>query len=316
MATVDIVTSALNEELCISEFISRVNKVFDNETAYSHRIIIIDNGSTDSTWEVISKHVCTSKHVRGIRMSRTFSFDSALTCGMDQAESDYLVIMASDLQDPPEVIHDLLREIEKGYDQVVVRIGKRGEVPWLRRVLSRCFYGFSFWATNGLIPKNVSDFRLMSRKVYCNVRQLRENHRLMRGLTAWTGFSTTSITIERPNRFAGKSKWLGTNLLTVMLTALRATFAFSVKPLLIVSLTSIIFGVTSIFSLLPLTVFFIIYGVPFGGFGSLIGFAILSFGILMLTLGVICLYLSLTFEETQNRPLYIIESTIQYEQTL
>ena len=243
-------------------------------------------------------------------MSRTFSFDAALTCGIDQAESDYLVIMASDLQDPPEVIHDLLREIEKGYDQVVVHIGKRGEVPWIRRMLSKCFYSFNFWATNGLIPKDVSDFRLMNRKVYCGVRNLRENYRFIRGLSAWTRFNTTSITIERPNRFAGKSKWLSTNIFTILSAAIRSIFAFSVKPLLIASFSSIVFGVLSILSLIPLTAFFIIYGVPFGGFGSLIGFAVLSFGILMTTRGIISLYLSLTFEETQNRPIYIIDSTI------
>jgi glycosyltransferase involved in cell wall biosynthesis len=108
-----------------------------------------------------------------------FPFDSALTCGLDHAESDYLVIMTSDLQDPPETLHDLLRESEKGFDQVVVKIRKRSQVPWPRRLLSQLFYRISHWSTNGLIPRNVSDYRIMSRKVYSQIKSLRESHRFM-----------------------------------------------------------------------------------------------------------------------------------------
>lgn len=242
-------------------------------------------------------------------MSRTFSFDAALTCGLDQADRDYLVIMASDLQDPPETIHSFLRQIENGFDQVVAKIHKRSHVPWLRRILSNLFYRFTFWATDGLIPKNVSDFRIMSRKVYKSVQLLRESHRFMRGLSAWAGFRTTSITIERPNRFAGKSKWLGLNFFTVLSTAVRATFAFSVKPLYVISFTCFFFGIVAITSLVPLTFLFVIRGVPFGGFGTLISFAIISFGTIMITLAIISLYLTLIYEETKHRPLYVVEAT-------
>lgn len=310
--SIDIVTSALNEELCIDEFVARVNQVFTEERDYSHRITIIDNGSTDATWSRIVDQSKKFKNVRGIRMSRTFTFDAALTCGIDHATSDYLIIMASDLQDPPDVIHYFLREREKGFDQVVARIIKRAHVPALRRLLSNIFYRVTFWATDGLIPKNVSDYRLMSRRVYENVKLLRENHRFMRGLTAWTGFSTSFVDIERPNRFAGKSKWLGLDLFTVLFNAIRATFAFSVKPLWIVSFFCFVFGAFSFIGLAILIFLFVVNGVPFNGFGSLIGFAVLSFGILMFTLGVISLYLSLMYEETQKRPIYVIASTTHF----
>ena len=309
-ARVDIVTSALNEELCIAELTSRLEQVFQNEPLYSYRITIIDNGSSDSTWSEITKLAKKSKNIRGIRMSRTFSFDSALTCGMDFADADYLIIMASDLQDPPEVIHDLLREIEKGFDQVVVHVGKREYVPFVRRFLSSIFYKFNYWATDGLVPKNVSDYRIMSRRLYLSVQKLRENHRFMRGLSAWAGFKTSSVTIVRPNRFAGESKWLGINFFEVLSTAIRATFAFSIKPLLIVSFTSFLLGIISFMSLIPMSLLFLINGVPFGGFGTLIGFAVLSFGTLMTAFGVIALYISLIYEETKQRPLYIIQETI------
>ena len=223
--TVDVVTSALNEELCIPEFIARMRKVFDSEANYLFRLTIIDNGSSDKTWNLIEEQAKNYPNIRGIKMSRTFPFDSALTCGLDHAESDYLVIMTSDLQDPPETLPDLLRESEKGFDQVVVKIRKRSQVPWPRRLLSQLFYRISHWSTNGLIPRNVSDYRIMSRKVYSQIKLMRESHRFMRGLGAWVGFNTSSVTIERPNRFAGKSKWLDTSFLSVLSTGVKGIFA-------------------------------------------------------------------------------------------
>ena len=308
--TVDVVTSALNEELCIPEFIARMRKVFDSEANYLFRLTIIDNGSSDKTWNLIEEQAKNYPNIRGIKMSRTFPFDSALTCGLDHAESDYLVIMTSDLQDPPETLHDLLRESEKGFDQVVVKIRKRSQVPWPRRLLSQLFYRISHWSTNGLIPRNVSDYRIMSRKVYSQIKSMRESHRFMRGLGAWVGYNTSSVTIERPDRFAGQSKWLDTSFLSVLSTGVKGIFAFSVKPLSILSFVCTLIGIVSLLSLIPLTAIFIINGVPFGGFGSLIGFAILSFGIIMLALGVIALYVSLIYEYTKKRPIYLIDQIV------
>jgi dolichol-phosphate mannosyltransferase len=308
--TVDIVTSALDEELCLPELIIRLQKVFSKEHNYKYRLTIIDNGSSDETWSIIVNHASRNKNIRGIRMSRTFPFDAALTCGLDYADCDYLVIMASDLQDPPETIENLLREIEKGFDQVIVRVEKRDEVPALRRFLSYVFYRINFWSTDGLIPKNVSDFRIMNRKVYTQVKLLRESHRFMRGLSAWVGFKTSEVTISRPNRFAGKSKWLSLSIFSALSIAVKGIFAFSTKPLSILSFLSFFLGSISLFSLLPLTIVFLTSGVPFGGFGSLIGFAVLSFALIMLSLGTIALYISLIYEETKNRPSYIIDEVI------
>ena len=307
--TIDIVTSALDEELCILELVSRIDDVFQNEPNYSYRLTIIDNGSRDRTWQLIEQQAIKSTRIRGIQMSRTFPFDSALTCGLEYADSDYLIIMASDLQDPPETITEMLREIEKGFDQVVVRVDKRDQVPILRRLLSRLFYKISYWSTDGLIPKNVSDYRIMNRKVYTQIKLLRESHRFMRGLSAWVGFSTSQVTINRPNRFAGHSKWLGMSLFSVLSIAVKGIFAFSVKPLSLVSFTSFVLGILSFVSLIPLTLLFFIKGVPFGGFGTLIGFAILSFGTIMISLGTIALYTSLIYEESKQRPTYIVNKT-------
>jgi hypothetical protein len=223
-------------------------------------------------------------------VSRTFSFDFALTCGLDHADSDHLVIMASNLQDPTETIPSLLREIEKGFAQVTVRIGKRSQAPITRRLLTSIFYNLNFWASDGLIPKIVSDFRIMRRKVYKEGKLLRESHRFMRGLSAWTGFNTSAVTIERPPRFAGKSRWLGMSFYSVLASAVRRIFAFSVKPLSIIAFSSIFLGQLALVSLIPLKIVIFTQGVYFGGFGTLIGFAVLSTGVIMITPGTISVY--------------------------
>ena len=186
--SVDIVTSAFNEEDCLPELFDRVRKVFEGETSYSYRILVVDNGSSDRTWSIIQTYGEQDQRIAGFRMSRNFSLDAAFTCGLDHAESDVAIIMTSDLQDPPESIPALLREFENGYEQVLVRIRSRNSVPLLRRLLSKIFYKTAKKMTGGMLPESVSDFRLVSRKTYSAIRQLRESHRFLRGLGSWVGF--------------------------------------------------------------------------------------------------------------------------------
>jgi dolichol-phosphate mannosyltransferase len=213
----------------------------------NHEVIVIDNGSSDNTWKVISDIAHHDSRYTGIRMSRNFALDAAFTCGFDHANSDLAIIMTSDLQDPPEAIHDFLRKYEEGFDQVLAKITNRGSVPLLRRKLSERFYKIANFMTGGMLPESVSDFRLVSKKCYEVIRSLRESHRFIRGLGSWVGFKTTYIEIERPPRFAGESKWLGTSLVKVIVHGFQSIFAYSTLPLAWVS----IFGVlASIFSII------------------------------------------------------------------
>jgi glycosyltransferase involved in cell wall biosynthesis len=310
MPSIDVVTSALNEEDCLLEFIQRTEIVLKSLSNYEYRIVIMDNGSQDSTWKIIEKACDENPRISGIKLSRTFSFDAALTCGMDHASADFLVMMASDLQDPPELIPRLIQEIEKGHDQVVVRIRSRDSVPLLRRFLSRKFYRLANWITRGLIPEDVSDFRIMNRKAYSSSRKMRESHRFLRGLNAWIGFSTGYISIDRPNRFAGKSKWLKLSLFSVISHAVTSILAHSSRPLMWISASSLSLSFISFVSLPCLVIFWLIYGVPFTGFGWVMSLAVLSFSIVMLGLGVIALFISLIYEEVKQRPLYLISEIV------
>jgi glycosyltransferase involved in cell wall biosynthesis len=309
MPSLDIITSAYNEEDCLPELFRRIENVMGDESDYDFRMIVIDNGSIDRTWEMICHESKRNNKVLGIRMSRNFSLDSAFTCGLDYATADIAIVMTSDLQDPPEAIPQLLRKFEEGYDQVLAKILKRESVPLLRRLLSKIFYKLANAMTSGMLPESVSDFRLLNKRTYSAIRRLRESHRFLRGLGAWVGFKTTHIEIERPPRFAGESKWLGMSFFKVVGVASKSILAYSAQPLAWVSILGLSMSALSIFGLSLLVIFWVIVGVPFAGFGSLIGVMVLGFSLTMFAIGILAQYLGLIYEEVKQRPLYLVTET-------
>ena len=304
--TVEIITSAFNEEECLDELFLRLGKVFDEEVNYDFRILIMDNGSSDSTWQLISRAAQNDPRICGYRMSRNFTLDAAFTCGLDNATADVAIIMTSDLQDPPEVIHKFLREYERGYDQVLGKVTNRETVPIIRRLLSGSFYKLASSLTDGMLPKSVSDFRLVNRKTYSAIRSLRESHRFLRGLGAWVGFKTIEIEMERPPRFAGESKWLGISLFKAISSAGKSILAYSAAPLVWVSLMGLLLSIFSALAVVILACFWIVSGVPFAGYGSIVAIISLSFSLTMLGLGIVAQYVGLIYEEVKQRPLYLV----------
>ena len=306
METLDIITSAFNEEECLPELFQRIKGVMASETSYTWRLLVMDNGSIDKTWEIIQVASWEDSRIRGFRMSRNFSLDAAFTCGLDNATADIAIIMTSDLQDPPEAIPLLLRKYEEGFDQILVKITKRDSVPLVRRILSKAFYSIAKKMTAGMLPESVSDFRLVNRRTYEAIRRLRESHRFLRGLGAWVGFKTTNIEMERPPRFAGESKWMGMSTFGITTQAIRSIFAYSSTPLTWISSLGIFLSIGSIMAIVGLAIFWLVSGVPFPGFGSIIGVIVLGFSITMLCIGILAQYLGLIYEEVKNRPLYLV----------
>jgi dolichol-phosphate mannosyltransferase len=291
----------------LPEFFQRIATVFAGEKTYEYQILVNDNHSNDRTWEIIKKAAALDPRIVGTRMSRTFSLDIAFRSGLEFSDSDIAILMTSDLQDPAETIPALLREFEAGFDQVLVKIKSRKSVPWIRRHLASVYYKLAFRLTDGLIPESVSDFRLLSRRTYKAMANMKESQSFIRGLGAWVGFKTTTIEIDRPERFAGESKWLKMSLLSSSMFAVRGLLAYSSKPLLWVSVLG---GFLSLFFFLSILIFsavWILVGVPFAGFGSIVGFIGLGFSLILLCLGIIAQYLGLMYEEVKGRPLYIVE---------
>ena len=306
MKTLEIVTSAFNEEECLPELFTRIKKVLESEKDYNWKLTVIDNGSFDNSWKIIKNQTLIDKNITGIRMSRNFSLDSAFTCGLDMATADIVIVLTSDLQDPPEQIPNLLRLYESGADQVVVRIKSREQVPFMRKVFSKIFYFVANKMTEGMLPKSVSDFRLMNKNVYTSIRNMRESHRFFRGIAAWVGFKTEYIEIERPNRFAGNSKWLKTSLTSILLHASRSILAYSSVPLVWITFAGLIISFFSFFSLIILVTLWQFNKVPFDGYGTIVGIIVLGFSITMFSIGILAQYIGLIYEEVKGRPLYII----------
>jgi len=305
-STMDILTSAYNEEECVLELYRRLQETMSKHQNYQWRVIFCDNCSTDGTWELIQGLSAKYGNVLGVRMSRTFSLDAGFTMGLDLATADTVVIMASDLQDPPELISSFIEKYESGYEQVVARVVKRGHVPFIRRQLTRLFYLLANKATNNLIPRGVSDFRLLNRAAYTAARSMQERNRFLRGLIAWTGFKTAVIDIDRPERFAGDSKFVSIKLRVILKWSISAILSHTSAPLTILSIVGLSLSGFSFAATIILSLIWLGSGVPFAGFGTIVGIVILGFSLTMLAIGIIAQYIALIYDEVKARPHYIV----------
>ncbi len=305
--SVDIVIPAYNEEECIEELASRLAALFDRETSYDWRAIVVENGSTDRTWELLEAIAARDPRFTLLRLSRNFHMDGGLTAGLDYATADGLVFMAADLQDPPEAISEFLRGWEGGAHNVYGLVTERRDTGWLRRFNSQAFYWVANHLTAGRMPRNASDFRLMDRRLYETLRGLDERNRFMRGLVAWTGFESLAVPVARAPRFGGSSKAYS---LPVFGFAMRAIFAHTYLPLRVISLLGVVFSFAAVVSFVVLGIIWETQGVPFAGFGSLVSLGLFGFGVLTVMLGVIAEYLGLIYEEVKRRPNFVVQEAV------
>jgi dolichol-phosphate mannosyltransferase len=316
LKTIDIVTSAYNEESALPILYERLVTTMKQESNYQWRLIICENVSSDSTWEVICGLATRDSRVLGIRMARNFLFDAAISCGLDQCSADLVVVMCSDLQDPPELISKFLRGYEQGYDHVVAKITKRDGLGLFRKPFVQIYYFLIEKASGGTVRRNVSDFRLMSKKLYEVVNQLRERKRFMRGLMSWPGFKTLEIPVQRPPRVSGSSKFAATKFIDVFADAFESLLAFSIKPLKFISFLGFGLSFVSFVSLIIFIVLVFTSGVPFAGFGTIVSLILVVLSTLLLSLGIIGRYVGLIYEETKLRPLYVIEKKVSNQLAL
>jgi dolichol-phosphate mannosyltransferase len=310
MKTVDIVIPAYNEEDCVEELVRRLTILFDKESAYSWRAIIVENGSTDRTWELLELAGNADKRITTIRLSRNFHMDGGLTAGLDFVTADAAVFMTADLQDPPEAISDFLRVWEQGIHNVYGKVSERNGTGPLRRLNSQAYYFLANKLTGGLITRNASDFRLMDKKLYETVRNLDERNRFMRGLVAWAGFTSQAVPVSRPPRFGGESKAFS---IPVFGFAIRSIFAHSFFPIRAISILGFLSSFVAVITFLVMLTVWLIKGVPFPGFGSIMALFLFVFGMLTLILGVVAEYVGLIYQEVKQRPNFIVQETINID---
>jgi len=305
--TISLVIPAYNEEGCIDELFKRLSAVFDSQSNYIFEAIIIENGSTDKTWQKLLKINSIDKRFKIVQLARNFRMDGGITAGLSYVNSDALILMTADLQDTPELIPQLIEKWEEGYENVYAVVTARTGTGLLRRINSQAFYWVAGKLTGQLIPRNASDYRLLDRRVYEQVRLLEERNRFVRGLVAWVGFSSIGVEFVREERFAGESK---AHSFGVIELALKGILAHSQIPLLLIPLFGFAMFVTSSLALLGFTLDWLINGVPFAGFGTIVAIALLLLGSLFLFMGILSLYIGSIYEEVKARPNFIVRQTI------
>ena len=306
MKTVSLVIPAYNEEECVDELATRLKAVFESESIYSWQAVIVENGSLDSTWTKLSKISEEDSRFKIVRLSRNFNMEGGLTAGLDFITGDACILMTADLQDPPELIPTFLRKWEEGYENIYGIVSERQGTNLVRRFNSQLFYKIASKLSDGSIPKNASDFRLVDRKVYETVRRMTERNRFARGLFAWVGFKSIGVPMVRPPRFAGVSK---AHTLPVLELALKGIMANSYKPLRFISLFGLCLSLLSFLALIPMIIAWLFVGVPFAGFGTIVTLSLFGIGIQSLMLGVVSEYIGLVYEEAKSRPIFVVSDT-------
>jgi dolichol-phosphate mannosyltransferase len=306
---ISIIIPAYNEEECVDELAHRLKKLFLAESKYDFETVIIENGSIDSTWAKLQDVAVADSRFKILQLSRNFRMDGGLTAGLDYVTGDACVLMTADLQDPPEMISEFLRKWEEGWENIYGVLTKREGTGPIRTMNSKLFYWLAGKLTDGRIPKNASDFRLVDRKVYETVRLMSERNRFVRGLFAWVGYKSIGIPMERPPRFGGVSN---AHSMKVIDLAFKGIFANSYKPLRFITIFGIALSLLSFLSIVPLAALWIFSGVPFAGFGTLVSLFLLILGFLSLMLGILSEYVGLIYEEVKSRPNYIVTQKIGF----
>ena len=304
---ISIVIPAYNEEDCVDELARQLINVMNKLKKYQFEVLIVENGSKDKTWSLLQKIAASDKRFKPIRLSRNFGMDGGVTAGLELATGDACVIMTADLQDPPELIIEFVKKWEEGFENIYMIVEKRETSGFLRRINSRMFYFVADRLTGGLIPKDVSDYRLVDRKVYESVRAMHESNRFVRGLFAWVGFKSFGISHPRPARFGGESK---ARLSTVLRLAKHGILSFSDLPLRFITWFGLMCSGLALGTMVVFAILRFIIGTPFAGFATIVTIVLFFFGLLSFMIGILAEYVAMIHSEVKGRPNFIIAEVI------
>ena len=299
-----IVSPVYNETENLGEFYSRVINATDNLNL-EIEIIYINDGSQDSTIDIITKQRQIDNRITIIDLSRNFGKEIALTAGLDYSSGEAVIVIDADLQDPPELIPKLVEKWREGYDVVnAKRIKRKGE-SLLKKVMSYIYYRLLFYLSDINVPRDTGDFRLLNKNALDALLKLREKHRYMKGLFVWVGFKQKEIEYEREARFKGKTKWGFFSLFNLAFDGLTS---FSIMPLRLASIIGFLSALIGFFYGAVIVFKTLFFHEPVAGFTSLVVLITFFGGIQLLSIGIIGEYIGRIFNETKNRPLYVVKN--------
>jgi glycosyltransferase involved in cell wall biosynthesis len=300
--TFSIVAPVYNEAESLPEFVRRVTKVL-LEQGEAWELILVDDGSTDGSTDAILEVARSDRRVRPVVFARNFGHQVAVTAGLDYSRGQAVVIMDSDLQDPPELIPELAKRWREGYQVVYAMRSSREGETWFKRFTAALFYRLINRITDVEIPVDTGDFRLLDREAADALCQMRERHRFPRGMAAWIGFRQIGVPYDREPRFAGKTKYPFTRMLRL---ALNAITSFSYFPLQIATYLGFLFAGVSALAI-PVVIILRLSGSQafFGQATTLIAVLFLG-GIQLISLGILGEYIGRLYDEAKGRPLYVV----------
>lgn len=299
-----LICPCYNEQEVVISFITKLDTIL-KETRLSYEIIIVNDGSIDSTFEKIIELKNIFINIRILNLSRNFGKEAALTAGLDKSLGDIIIPIDVDFQDPPELIPKLIKKYHEGYDIVLAKREDRTNDHFLKSFSAKYFYKLHNKISDVEIPDNVGDFRLISKRVLEALKKLPENQRFMKGIFAWVGYKTATITYKREKREAGSSNFNGWKLWNF---AIDGITSFSTLPLRIwlyigvfISILSFLYG-----SIIVIKTLF--FGIDVPGYASILASILFLGGIQLIGIGVLGEYIGRIYIESKKRPIYVIES--------
>ncbi len=300
-----IIAPIYNESGCIDELHRRISEVMKS-TRESWELVLVDDGSIDGSTEMIRELAKKDSHVRPVIFSRNFGHQIAVTAGLDYSRGDAAVIIDADLQDPPEVINDLIAKWKEGYQVVyAVRSEREGET-WFKRTSASVFYRLIYRITDIKIPLDTGDFRLIDRKVIEVMKKMGERHRFLRGMAAWVGFKQIGVNYKRAARYAGETKYPFKKMIKL---ALNAITSFSYFPLQLAMYLGFFAAGVSILAIPVVMIMRFTGNSAFFGQATTLVAVLFLGGVQLICLGILGEYIGRIYDEVKGRPLYIVNET-------
>lgn len=304
MKTISILIPAYNEEPVLDKLFTRLANLANDTKDYEFEFLFINDGSHDETLNIIRGYAEKDQRVSYVNLSRNFGKEIGMIAGLDHATGDATVIIDADLQDPPELIPQMIKLWEEGYDDVYAKRQSREGESWLKKFTSKMYYKTLQSVTRIPIQEDTGDFRLLDRRVVEALKLFRESQRNTKAMFSWVGFHKKEIFYNRDPRAAGETKW---NYLKLVELAIDGITSFTTAPLRISTYAGIVVSGLAFIYLVILVVRTVFFGTDLAGYPSMMAVILFLGGVQLISLGIIGEYVGRIFNETKQRPLYLIE---------
>jgi len=307
--TLSVVAPCFNEEGVLHELYRRISQVLDS-SGESWELVLVNDGSRDRTPEIMRELHVQDERVKVVDFARNFGHQIAVTAGMDYARGDAVVLIDADLQDPPELILEMLTKWRAGYEVVyAIRAERKGET-WFKEFTAKAFYRIIYKITDIEIPMDTGDFRLMDRKVVDALKTMHEKHRFMRGMSVWVGFRQTGVKYVRAERYAGETKY---PLKKMLKFAMDGITSFSYFPLQLATYIGFVSALLAVLGIIVTIILRLSGSHAFLGQATTLVSVLFLGGVQLICLGILGEYLGRIYDEVKGRPLYIVREALGFE---